>query len=76
MKVDALTVVGQPALAAARDHGDVLMRYLAAACITQQDHKSKCELATDVSFIHKIKVNSSTTVQQSCHQTSVAHIRF
>ena len=63
MKVDALTVVGQPALAAARDHGDVLMRYLAAACITQQDHKSKCELATDVSFIHKIKV---TAVLQSC----------
>ena len=53
-------VVGQPALAAARDHGDVL-RYLAAACITQQDQESECELATDVSFIHKIKVTSSTT---------------
>ena len=49
MTVDGIPIVGQPALVAAQDHGDV-PRYLAAACITQQDQESECALATEVSF--------------------------
>ena len=48
----------------------------AAACITQQDHESECELATYVSFIHKIKVNSSTTALFQSSQTIITTENF